>query len=171
LLLDCAGAIYHDTFLAVCSSQLGRLQVKGWADALSALLSTIYSRCATKRYGVLQFDSFTARTLIMMLAKRYDPWSPSIFVFTPDMGSDLDIVFTVFRTAFLWQRQSGPPFPVRKPSVWSGFAYTLPVGRSNQVIHKSSHSVLLFGKRLNTTVLYLDRCKKSRCSGKILESY
>jgi hypothetical protein len=56
---------------------------------------------ATKGYAPLKLDQLSARTLIMELAKWYDP---SVLRITPklDMRADLYNSAAVFRLAFKW---------------------------------------------------------------------
>jgi hypothetical protein len=95
--------------------------------------------CAAESYSVLELDLFIARTLIVILAKRYDPNYPLIGSDMLHMRPDFYVAAAVLRTAFVREFQSGPPFPMTKPGLASSRALTLTAGRSINVDYFLAH--------------------------------
>jgi hypothetical protein len=94
-------------------------------------------------------------TLIMILAKWYDPNHSLIISKDPDMRSDLYDVATAFRTAFYWSEPSCPALPVPKPGLLPDSAFTLPFGCPDDVVDISMWHTVFF--------LLYENLKKQDC--------
>jgi hypothetical protein len=95
---------------------------------------------AAKDYSQLKLDCFIARTLIMPLAKWYDPNLPQIIRML-DMCSDRDVAAAAFRTAFFRQIQSGSAHPVSQPRLIFIQTFTLTTGSPIRIVYDIAHCV------------------------------
>jgi hypothetical protein len=98
-------------------------------------LHAVRLRGAAKPYSVLEGDRMIVPTLIMILAKGYDPNNPLILSKKPDVRSDLYNVSATFRRAFCRSKQSGPAFPMTKPSLVSDSAFTLTFRSPDYIVY------------------------------------